>query len=86
VDCAEIAAAADRELRAVLDIPEIKGKLAAMTPDVALKGLAAGALLMFGAFIAKAFVLHLKPDMCDLLMDGIMIAAGLSQLWSAAFS
>jgi uncharacterized protein len=38
---------------------------------------------MFGAFIAKRFVLHLQPNMFRLLMDGIMLVAGLSLLWSA---
>ena len=38
---------------------------------------------MFGAFIAKGFVLQLKPEMFRLLMDGIMLAAGLSLLWTA---
>ena len=38
---------------------------------------------MFGAFIAKRFVLHLKPEMFRLLMDGIMLAAGLSMFWNA---
>jgi uncharacterized protein len=41
---------------------------------------------MSGAFIAKRFVLHLDPNAFRLLMDGIMIAAGLSLLWSAIFS
>ena len=50
---------------------------------VALQGLIAGSSLMAGAFIAKRFVLHLKPDMFRLLMDGIMLAAGLSLLWTA---
>jgi hypothetical protein len=31
-------------------------------------------------------VLQLEPDVFRLIMDGIMIAAGLSLLWSAAFS
>ena len=61
-------------------------RFGALTGDVALKGLIAGASLMSGAFIAKRFVLHLEPDKFRLLMDGIMIAAGLSLLWSAAFS
>ncbi len=56
----------------------------ALTPDVALKGLIAGSSLMSGAFIAKRFVLRLEPDVFRLVMDGIMIAAGLSILWSAA--
>ena len=58
----------------------------ALTPDVALKGLVAGASLMSGAFIAKPFVLKIKPDLFRLVMDAIMIAAGLSMLWDAATS
>jgi uncharacterized protein len=55
----------------------------ALTPDIALQGLIAGSSLMFGAFIAKRFVLHLKPDAFRLLMDGIMLTAGLSLVWTA---
>jgi uncharacterized protein len=40
--------------------------------------------LMAGAFIAKRFVLRLKPEMFRVVMDAIMIAAGLSMLWNAA--
>src|SRR6188472_741226 len=58
----------------------------ALTSDIALKGVIAGSSLMLGAFIAKRFVLQLEPDVFRLIMDGIMIAAGLSLLWSAAFS
>ena len=58
-------------------------RFGALTPDVALKGLIAGSSLMFGAFIAKRFVLHLEPDIFRLLMDGIMLIAGLSLLWTA---
>ena len=54
-----------------------------LTPDVALKGLIAGASLMFGAFIAKRFVLQLQPDVFRLLMDAIILIAGLSLLWTA---
>jgi uncharacterized membrane protein YfcA len=57
--------------------------LGARTPDIALKGLIAGSSLMFGAFIAKRFVLHLEPDVFRRLMDGTMLAAGLSLLWTA---
>ena len=49
-----------------------------------LKGLIAGSSLMVGAFIAKRFVLKLDPDVFRLVMDGIMLAAGLSMLWNAA--
>jgi hypothetical protein len=54
--------------------------------DVALKGLTAGASLMAGAFIAKRFVLQMKPDVFRLVMDGIMIAAGGAMLWNAVQS
>ncbi len=57
-------------------------RFGALTGDVALKGLTAGSSLMFGAFIAKRFVLRLKPEMFRLLMDGIMITAGLSMVWT----
>lgn len=57
-------------------------RFGALTPDVAIQGLIAGSSLMFGAFIAKRFVLHLKPDAFRLLMDAIMGAAGLSMLWN----
>jgi uncharacterized membrane protein YfcA len=59
-------------------------RFGALTSDVALKGLIAGASLMAGAFVAKRFVLHMKPEAFRLVMDGIMIVAGASLLWSAA--
>lgn len=58
-------------------------RFGALTPEVALKGLIAGSSLMFGAFIAKRFVLNLDPDVFRLVMDGIMLLAGLSMLWNA---
>ncbi len=58
-------------------------RFGALTWDVALKGLIAASSLMFGAFIAKRFVLKLAADVFRLVMDGIMIAAGLSMLWNA---
>ena len=51
-----------------------------------LKGLIAGSSLMAGAFIAKRFVLKLDPDVFRVVMDGIMIAAGVSMLWNAVYS
>jgi uncharacterized membrane protein YfcA len=57
-------------------------RFGALTPDVAIKGLIAGTSLMFGAFIAKRFVLRLEPEMFRLVMDGILVAAGLSMLWN----
>jgi len=61
-------------------------RFGALTPDVALKGLIAGSSLMSGAFIARRFVLRLEPEVFRLIMDGIMIAAGLAMLWTAATS
>jgi uncharacterized membrane protein YfcA len=61
-------------------------RFGALTPDIALKGLIAGSSLMFGAFIVKRFVLRLEPEVFRLVMDGIMLAAGLSMLWTATFS
>jgi uncharacterized protein len=61
-------------------------RFGALTSDVAIKGLIAGSSLMSGAFIAKRFVLKLEPDVFRLVMDGIMIAAGVSLLWTAATS
>src|ERR1700752_2519924 len=61
-------------------------RFGALTADIAIKGLIAGTSLMFGAFIAKRFVLKLEPEMFRLIMDAIMIAAGLSMLWTAATS
>jgi hypothetical protein len=55
----------------------------ALDAEVAAKGLIAGGSLMFGAFIAKRFVLQLEPDAFRLIMDGIMLLAGLSMLWNA---
>jgi hypothetical protein len=61
-------------------------RFGALTSDVALKGLIAGSSLMFGAFIAKRFVLKLDANVFRLVMDAIMLAAGLSMLWNAAYS
>jgi uncharacterized membrane protein YfcA len=61
-------------------------RFGALTSDVALKGLIAGSSLMGGAFVAKRFVLQLKPEAFRLIMDGIMLAAGVALLWSAATS
>jgi uncharacterized protein len=61
-------------------------RFGALDVEVALKGLIAGASLISGAFIAKRFVLKLDPDLFRRIMDGIMIAAGLSMLWNAAYA
>jgi uncharacterized protein len=61
-------------------------RFGALTPDVAIKGLIAGSSLMAGAFIAKPFLLKLNANVFRLVMDGIMIVAGLSMLWDAMHS
>ena len=61
-------------------------RFGALTSDLVVKGLIAGSSLMFGAFVAKRFVLHLQPDAFRLIMDTIMLAAGLSLLWTAMTS
>src|SRR6201989_1422083 len=61
-------------------------RFGALTAEIAVQGLIAGSSLMFGAFIAKRFVLRLDADVFRLVMDGIMIAAGISLLWTAAMS
>jgi uncharacterized protein len=58
-------------------------RFGALTSEVALKGVVAGASLMFGAFIAKRFVLRMEPEVFRRVMDGIMLAAGASMLWNA---
>ncbi|MGX9393211.1 sulfite exporter TauE/SafE family protein [Nitrobacteraceae bacterium UC4446_H13] len=58
-------------------------RFGALDTAVFLKGLIAGSSLMFGAFIAKRFVLKLDPNVFRLVMDGIMLLAGLSMLWNA---
>src|SRR5579871_6834101 len=57
-------------------------RFGALTAEIALQGLIAGSSLMFGAFIAKRFVLHLEPDVFRRVMDGIMIVSGLSMVWT----
>src|ERR1700732_2350408 len=58
-------------------------RFGALTPDIALQGLIAGSSLMFGAFIARRFVLRLNADMFRLGMDGVMLAEGVLMLWDA---
>src|ERR1700712_1551356 len=58
-------------------------RFGALTSDVLLKGVIAGSSLMAGAFIAKRYVLKLDANAFRLVMDGIMLLAGLSMLWNA---
>jgi len=58
--------------------------LGALPIEIAVKGLITGATLMAGAFIAKRFVLKMEPESFRLLMDGLMLASGMT-LFAAAF-
>jgi len=59
--------------------------LGALPADIVLKGLLIGSTLMAGAFIAKRFVLQMRPEQFRLLMDGLMLASGGALLWAALF-
>ena len=50
---------------------------------IAVKGLIIGSSLVAGAFIAKRLVLQLDADRFRLLMDGLLLLAGLAMLWAA---
>src|SRR6516165_8324572 len=58
-------------------------RFGALPFEVAVQGLVAGASLMAGAFVAKRFVLRLEPEVFRIMMDVIMVAAGLTTLWTA---
>jgi uncharacterized membrane protein YfcA len=51
--------------------------------DIVMKGVIVGATLFVGAFVARRFVLKLGPESFRLLIDAMMLVAGLSMLWSA---
>ena len=53
--------------------------------EIVLKGLVVGSTLMAGSYIARGFVLRMEPARFRLLMDGLLLLAGLALLW-AAFS
>ena len=55
----------------------------ALPVAVILKGLIAGSALMGGSFVAKHFMVRLTPSHFRLLMDGLLLAAGVSMLWAA---
>jgi hypothetical protein len=58
----------------------------ALPLDIVAKGLAIGSTLMVGAFIAKRFVLKMDAGQFRLLMDGLMLASGLTLLGTAFLS
>jgi uncharacterized membrane protein YfcA len=58
----------------------------ALPLDIILTGLIAGSSLFAGAFIAKRVVLRFDVDTFRLMMEGLMLLAGLSMLWNAVFA
>lgn len=57
--------------------------LGALPWEAMVKGLVIGSTLTAGAFIAKRFVLRLDADKFRLLMDGLLLMAGVTMLWAA---
>ena len=49
------------------------------------QGLIVGSSLVGGAFVAKRLVLKLDADKFKLLMEGLLLVAGLTMLWAAAW-
>ncbi len=55
----------------------------ALPMEAIINGLIIGTSLMIGAFVAKRFVVGMKPEVFRLLIDGVMLIAGISLLWMA---
>ncbi|HSV51341.1 MAG TPA: sulfite exporter TauE/SafE family protein [Burkholderiaceae bacterium] len=58
--------------------------LGALPLDTISKGLIVGSSLVAGAFIAKRFVLKIPAERFRLMMDGLLLVAGLTMLWAAS--
>eukprot|EP01030_Chromulinospumella_sphaerica_P031480 gene31480-32107_t len=58
--------------------------LGALPWDAVVKGLIIGSTITVGSFIAKRFVLKLDADKFRLLIEGLLLVAGLTMLWAAA--
>jgi uncharacterized membrane protein YfcA len=57
--------------------------LGALPLEIMAKGLIIGSSLVAGAFIAKRVVVKLDPQKFRLMMDGLLMVAGLTMLWAA---
>ena len=57
--------------------------LGALPWDAVVKGLIIGSTITVGSFIAKRFVLKLDADKFRLLIEGLLLVAGLTMLWAA---
>lgn len=58
--------------------------LGALPLETLGKGLVVGSSLVAGAFIAKRFVRQIDAERFRLLMDALLLVAGLTMLWTAA--
>ncbi len=57
--------------------------MGALPVEIIGKGLIVGCSLIAGAFVAKRYVRQLDAEKFRLLMDGILLMAGLTMLWAA---
>ena len=57
--------------------------LGALPAESVIDGLIIGSSLMAGAFIAKRYVKQIDAERFRLLMDGLLLVAGLTMLWAA---
>jgi len=55
----------------------------ALPDEIVVQGLIVGSSLTAGSFVARRFVVKLSPDRFRLLMDALMLASGLTMLWTA---
>jgi uncharacterized membrane protein YfcA len=55
----------------------------ALPVSIIVKGLIIGSSLVAGAFIAKRLLHKIDNDKFKLLMDGLLLMAGLTMLWAA---
>jgi uncharacterized protein len=58
-------------------------RLNALSWETAARGLIIGTTVMAGSWVAKGFVLRLEADQFRLLMDALLILAGMVLLWGA---
>jgi len=59
------------------------GGFGALPWDIVAKGLATGASVMAGTFVAKHVVVRLQAESFRLLMEAVMLVSGLILLWTA---
>lgn len=57
--------------------------LGALPLEAVVKGLVIGSSLVVGAFIGKRFVIQIPAEKFRLMMDGLLLVAGLTMLWAA---